>query len=110
MPTGNSMDGAGFRDRLFLAWTLWQGQKGQRLTQKGLGEMVGKLRGQPVPQTTVSDWFNAVVPGLHDVEYIAKALEVDPGWLAFGHASQAPPPGNYMKDLTLQVRPPPKQP
>lgn len=106
---GNSMDGAGFRDRLFLAWSLWQGRHRRKLSQTALGEMVGELRGERVAQSTVSDWFKSVVPAVDDVEWLAKALEVDPGWLAFGDASGAPRP----RDPTLghsHPIPPPKRP
>jgi transcriptional regulator with XRE-family HTH domain len=87
-----SMDGTGFHSRLFIALSLWQAKHGRRLSQAKLGELIGRLEGEPVPQSTVSDWFNEVVPSVHYMEPLAKALEVDPGWLAFGNASKAPPP------------------
>ena len=65
--------------------------------------MVGKLRGEPVPQSTVSDWFNSVVPAVEDLEHLAVALEVDPGWLAFGGASKAPGPTDPVLEGTTPL-------
>lgn len=93
--SGNPMGDQEFGARLFQAWSLWQGTHGRRLSQTKLGEMVGKLRGDdPVPQSTVSDWFNGVIPSVEDIEYLATALGpgIDPGWLGFGSASKAPAP------------------
>ena len=97
------MDGAGFRERLFLAWSLWQGRHQRRLTQTVLGEMVGRLRGDKVAQTTISDWFKSTVPDIHDIEYLAKALEVDPGWLAFGKATTAQGPQDPVRSRTESI-------
>jgi transcriptional regulator with XRE-family HTH domain len=101
------MDGAGFRGRLFLAWSLWQVRHQRKLTQGELGEMVGKAGGVPVAQNTVSGWFRSAMPDVHDIEYLAKALEVDPGWLAFGEASTAQPPDDPSKPIPMP-RPKPK--
>lgn len=89
---GKSAPEETFHDRLFQAWSLWQGRHKRKLSQTELGEMVGKAGGEAVSQSTVSDWFKTVVPSVGVVEYLAKALEVDPGWLAFGPASEAPAP------------------
>lgn len=102
---GNSMDGAGFRGRLFLAWSLWQVRHQRKLSQSRLGAMVGEMGGEPVSQSTVSDWFRSVVPDVHDIEHLAKALEVDPGWLAFGDASTAQGPEDPSAPVPM---PPPR--
>ena len=94
------MDGTGFRDRLFLAWSLWQARHGRKLTQGQLGELIGKVGGESFAQNTVSGWFRDVVPAVHDMEYLARALEVDPGWLAFGRSSNARPPSDPMMERT----------
>lgn len=100
------MDGAGFHERIFLARSSWEIKHRRRLNQTGLAKRVGELRGEPVAQTTISDWFNKVVPDLHDVEYLAKALECDPGWLAFGPASEAPGPDDPTIKAHESIRPP----
>ena len=105
----NSIDGAGFRDRLFLAWSLWQGRHGRKLTQAELGQMIGQVGGERFAQNTISGWFRDVVPSVHDTEYLAKALECDPGWLAFGPASEAPGPSDPVRERT-QPMPPPTTP
>ena len=104
----NRMDGAGFRDRLFLAWSLWQGRNRRKLTQAELGVMLEKVGGEAVSQPTVSSWFKDVLPGLHDVEHLAKALECDPGWLAFGPASGAPGPDDPVRAATVPLPRPQK--
>ena len=63
----NSTNGAGFHGRLFVAWMRWQTIKGRRLTQAELGERVGELRGEPVAQSTVSDWFKRGMPSLREI-------------------------------------------
>lgn len=62
-----------------------------------LVELYRKASGKRISQSTVSDWINAVtIPSLEDVVYLAKAFGpgIDPGWLGFGEASQAPRPHN----------------
>lgn len=54
--------------------------------------MVGKYSGEVVDQSKVSRWFNETEPSLSETRYLAKALEVDPGWLGFGDESSAPVP------------------
>jgi transcriptional regulator with XRE-family HTH domain len=102
------MDGAGFRDRLFLAWSLWQGRHKRTLTQAELGELVGRVGGEAVAQNTVSGWFRSAIPDLHDLEHLAKALEVDPGWLAFGSASDASRPDDPGMGHNYPIPPPGK--
>jgi hypothetical protein len=101
----NSMDGAGFRGRLFLAWSLWQVKHQQKLTQGRLGEMLGEVGGEPVAQNTISSWFSRAMPDVHDIEYLAKALEVDPGWLAFGEASTAKGPDDPSRPDPMPRKP-----
>ena len=88
---GNGKYTKGFHDRLFLAWTLWEGRHRQRLTQAELGERVGRLRGGPVSQSTVNDWRNRIIPSVEDLQYLAAVLEVPAGWLAF---NEGPGPDN----------------
>ena len=102
----NLMDGAGFHSRLFQAWSIWMGRHHRKLTQGELGTMIGRAGGQPVAQNTISGWFKDVVPGVDDLEFLAKALEVDPGWLAFGDASGAPRPRDPVVDANYPIRPP----
>lgn len=71
-------DKSTFAQRLFQAKTAREGQLGERLTQKEIGEILG------VSQPTVADWEKGVrTPSIEQVELLAKTLRVSPGWLAF---------------------------
>ena len=102
----NLMDGTGFRQRLFRAWTLYELKHGGELSQKRLGELVGELRGRAVGQSTVSDWRNEAIPSVEDLGWLAKALGCDPGWLAYGDESGAPPPDDPLLRLNYPIPPP----
>lgn len=93
-----------FHGRLFEAWSLWQGRHKRKLTQPALAEMLAQLSREPVSQSTVSDWFRARrKPDLESVEWLAILLGVDPGWLAFGDASNASAPGVPAAELAEPV-------
>ena len=94
----NTMPEQGFSSRLFRAWHFLQLRKGGGATQEWLGRRVGKMLGEEeISQSAVSRWFRGSVPDLETIAAMAKALEVDPGWLAFGEASQAPSPEDQIK-------------
>ena len=94
----NIMTEQGFSIRLFRAWHLLQIRKGGGATQEWLGKRVGRILGEAeVSQSAVSRWFKGATPDLETIAAIAKALDVDPGWLAFGEDSQAPSPGDQVK-------------
>lgn len=87
-------------ERLLRAWMLAQRRTGGGLSQEWLAQAVSwKLKlEEPLTQSAVSRWFRGSVP--RDKAYIgaiAELLQVDPGWLAFGPASQAPPPADPMQ-------------
>ncbi len=93
----NSFESRGFAQRLFYAYTLWQGRHGQRLTQTELGKHIGRMVGYKVGQYTVSDWFRGeTIPPILEIEAIARCLEVDPGWLSYGKATVAPGPFDHV--------------
>jgi transcriptional regulator with XRE-family HTH domain len=95
----NIMAEQGFSVRLFRAWHLLQIRKGGGATQEWLGKRVGRLLGEAeLSQSAVSRWFKGATPDLDTIAAIAKALEVDPGWLAFGDASLAPSPEDQIKN------------
>ena len=103
------MEGA-FRDRLLRAWTLLQARRGRGLSQVWLAQEVGQELGQdgPVGQSTISGYFTGRFQP-EDVDRwlaLARVLEVDPGWLAFGDDSQAPPPPNPFPSPKPVPRPP----
>jgi transcriptional regulator with XRE-family HTH domain len=95
----NVMAEQGFSARLFRAWHLLQIRKEGTATQEWLGKKVGKVLGvsEPISQSAVSRWFRGATPDLETIGAIAKALEVDPGWLAFGDNSQAPSPEDMFR-------------
>lgn len=89
MPDNGRLDNE-FRLRILRAWNRYGERRGRKLTQMELAKVVGKLRGEPVSQSTISDWLNKIVPSVRDTLYLAQALQCDPGWLAYGEDSGAP--------------------
>lgn len=88
-------DGHTLGQRIQLARTYSaRGTGGARLTQEAFAAAVGlQLGKESVGKVTVSRWERGdTVPNLDSLLAIARAAKVDPGWLAFGAASQAPPP------------------
>jgi len=87
-----------FAARLALAWdvraAVFEEAEMPAPDQKWLLERVSRRLGKPVGQTTVSRWLSgALVPrDIPKLWALAMALEVDPGWLAFGDESKAPSP------------------
>lgn len=96
----------GFHERLFLAWSLWQGRQGRRVTQKELGELLATSGGEAVGQTTVSGWFNGAIPDLYDICRLARIFEVDPGWIAFGKETKASGPYDPILGAQQPLPPP----
>lgn len=109
MPSSNNSHGsAEFRDRLFLAWQLWEIRHKRQLTQTDLGVRIKRAGGELVSQPTISSWRKDVVPSLEQVYYLAKALSdesqtIDPGWLAYGKSSCAPGPPDPVKAQTAAI-------
>ena len=94
-----------FRERMFRAWTLLQLRKGQQLSQQWLGRELGLELGREsaVDQGLISYWLSGKkTPGDYETMVgLARVLGVDPGWLAFGEASEAPgPPDPFRMDPT----------
>lgn len=94
------VDPAGFGSRFAFAWSLQAHHEGVRqIPLAKVGERIAKRMGRPegFPAGTVSRWAAGKnIP--QDLEVIgAAALEtgVDPGWLAFGRASDAPWPAGW---------------
>jgi transcriptional regulator with XRE-family HTH domain len=94
------MKDTGFRDRLFRAWYLFQAREGGERSQEWLAEAVSAHLGleDTLTQSAVSRWLNGAVPPLGTIVALAKVLGVDPGWLAFGKDSAAPPPSDPMME------------
>jgi len=87
---GQVVDSTGFGDRLFRATLSYAARAGKMPSQTAIGILVGKELGQAPPhQTTVAAWFKGTAPALPVIAAIAKALGVDPGWLAFGPLTAA---------------------
>jgi len=100
------MRNTGMRDRLFKAWLRYQAIIGRPKAQEWLGEAVSKKLGlkEPLTQGTVSRWLAGSEPNLKTITALAKVLDVDPGWLAFGSDSAAPQPDDPMQE-GMQKRP-----
>ena len=86
----------GFTERLGQAWGLFVGARARqgRATYPDFAEIVGRVRVPPrtYDQSMVAKWLEGSVPGLDTIAALAVALNVDPGWLAFGDRSLAPAP------------------
>lgn len=99
-----------FRDRLLRAWALLQLREGGILSQTWLAGEVARELGmeETMSPSTVSYWFAGVrLPGdLDTMAALARVLRVDPGWLAFGDASQAPAPPDPFKQSTEATQKP----
>jgi transcriptional regulator with XRE-family HTH domain len=95
-----SMRSTGMRDRLFKAWLRYQAKLGRPKAQEWLAEAVSKELGlnEPLTQGSVSRWLTGSEPNLRTIAALAKVLRVDPGWLAFGSDSAAPPPDDPMQE------------
>lgn len=64
------------------------------VSQSEIAEMAARIADEiPKRSSSVSAWFRGKsLPAMTTLVGLAKALEVDPGWLAFGELSQAPGP------------------
>lgn len=97
-------------ERIFAAHLLLEGAAGRRVTLAELGELVGaELGRKPFTATSVRDWEAGVsVPDVRVVAALARVctgagVDVDPGWLAFGSESYAPPPIGLATALSRPV-------
>jgi len=84
---------------------------GERLTTQEIGHRVGRLlREEPIAPAMVQEWISGAEPTtLRHLYALAAALEVDPGWLAFGgtdgNRSGPPPPPLSPEELAeLQAK------
>lgn len=64
-----------------------RGPEFARLVRDALGR-------ETLTASTVQRWEEGSEPDLATIAAIASVCGVDPGWLAFGAASKAPPPEN----------------
>lgn len=70
---------AAFAKRLFTALKRWELKTGRELSQEDLAKLVDKS------DSTVSNWFlGKSLPGHGQLLALGKALDANPGWLAFG--------------------------
>lgn len=85
-----------FARRLQYAVFLYQLRHYKNVTQVWLAQEVSKQLRMKVPLTSESArrWLAGLsVPDPETIEAIATVMQCDPGWLTYGDASQAPPPG-----------------
>lgn len=101
----NATQPSGMRERLFAAWYLYQARSGGSKSQEWLAEAVSRKLGlrEPLTQGTVSRWLKGSEPDLVTIAAIASVLGVDPGWLAFGQLTHAPPPRDPMQDAMRKL-------
>jgi transcriptional regulator with XRE-family HTH domain len=81
---------AAFAGRLFAAQKRWELRNGRDLEREAFAVAVGKAvkRGRPFSSGTVSQWFlGNQMPSVEQLAAIARVLDTDPGWLAFGDQS-----------------------
>jgi transcriptional regulator with XRE-family HTH domain len=85
-----------FARRLQYAVFLYQLKHYRNVTQIWLAQEVSKQLRLKASLTSESArrWLAGLsVPDPETIEAIAVVIECDPGWLTYGEASQAPPPG-----------------
>ena len=79
----------GFAGRIRRAFRAWEDRLGRDVTETELGELVGKaFDGRPISQQSINRWFAGTVPDHARLIALAKVLEVDPGWLAYGSGEE----------------------
>jgi alkylation response protein AidB-like acyl-CoA dehydrogenase len=100
----------GFKDRMFDAQLYASGQERRRVTQAEVAEAAAKLlKRKGWTAAAVSRHFGGRVPDVRTIAAYAKVMGVDPGWLAFGDASEAPAPDVTAARLAQRVERPGKQ-
>ena len=79
---------------------LMKKERDPNLGPTELGRRIGrKLRTDPIAQQTVSKWINlGTIPDTTTEAALAAVLGVDPGWLHFGDASEAPQPSFWRQE------------
>lgn len=91
---------------MFQAQIYLQGFLGRKVENKEIADLVGRALGkETLSPSTVGRWHDGTEPDLATIAAMAKVYRVDPGWLAFGPLSAAPPPGNPIAD---RLRAPPE--
>lgn len=98
--------GDDFGQRAFWAHRAAEQRLRRDISQKELGERVAARLREPKPihQSTAGKWLKSgaeggAVPDVPTIAALALELGVDPGWLAFGTETQAPPPNGYAPPL-----------
>ena len=89
----------GFGERVRYALerlNLRRPRPSDEITQEAFGSLVAaKLSRKPYKQGAVGNWLSGTIPNVVTIQAMAEILSVDPGWLAFGEASEAPAPGGF---------------
>lgn len=83
-----------FNERVWWAYAQMQARVRRKVDQKELGQLVGQELGrEPYSPSTAGRWLTEALPDVPVVWALARVLNVDAGWLAFGACStaQAPP-------------------
>ena len=80
---------AEFARRLFVALKRYELRAGREMDQKALAKAMS------MSTATVSNWFTGKqMPSVEQLEAIAKKLDANHGWLAFGDQSEFMTPDN----------------
>ena len=91
--------------RILMARMELSASMGEKVSQERLGVMAASYlrRDRPITGATVSRWeAGETVPDLETVKAVAVVCGVDPGWLAYGSASNAPAPRDRITDPVLR--------
>lgn len=84
-----------FGERMLLALVEAGLAEGRPVTRREVARRAAEYLGleEPIPERTVGRYFKGRVPEvLRVIVALARAMHVDPGWLAFGPDSRAPTP------------------
>src|SRR5580704_2944477 len=83
-------DDTTFAGRMFIVYTRWMAAEWGEGSYALLGRLVGNGKGKALERSTIKRWFEGAKPDIDTIARLAKVVNVDPGWLAFGPESAAP--------------------
>lgn len=98
------MPDSGFQRRMLEAILYASSVQDRKLSQADVATKVGKvLKKKQLTAAAVSRHFGGRMPTVPVLAAYAKAMHVDPGWLAFGDASDASAPPLRSAELSSRT-------